>query len=272
MSKGMTGKQTMLGAVFMVTMLLGFVAVAYIDYEFQNNGEPVLLYTTDSNTKFVIFEYDNEPVDYYPDLRTCQRIAPNHLQYNRTPVYEGGDSWVLGLNDTTEDFNTAVIVIELPDLHHWIINELVFNVTENNDDSYKFITQFIHNTPTTEGVWDLDTAISTTVRTNWHTGGQTWFNGTDTIALNDGIGIYNDANNNNVSLLFIQFYDDGGNWDGWALHFKYEIWGVQVSGWNLNDSVFAALIASIILNVIVIVYMTDGFDMGKVTRVLKRRK
>lgn len=265
--------QTVLGVVFMVSMLLGFGAVAYIDYEYQNNGVSETLWVSDTDTTFASAEYTGEPTPYFDHLETSQRVSMSVFwQWNKTPVYQGLDTWAISLNDTgtSVDFNSGVIVIDYPNLENWLVEEIIINMTENNDDSYLLAIGFQHFAEA--GIDKYGANPSDAIYFDYGIGTGGWDNTSYTIDTNLAISINNNANNNEQSILYIIYGDDGANWDGWAWEFSIEIIGTQISDWSISDSIFGALAGATCLNVLVMVYMTDQVDLGGFKKALKKRK
>ncbi len=264
------GKQTMLAAIFMVVMLLGFGSIAYISKSYTVNGEYEALYITDSDTEFGAIEYPS--TNAYPSLNTCQRgsIGAERFQHNRTPVYQGNNSWVISINSTGYISNTGLFVINLPNTENWIIKNIVVNMTKNTDADirvYGKLTSYSTNL-VSEQIYNIfydDTSAHTVVGTT--------YNKNISIPLNTAINIQNNANNKKNTILELAYddtLDDGIGAFAWEL--KIEVFGERIADWSINDTIFGALAGATALNILCAVYMTDAIDVGGFSKALKSKR
>lgn len=259
-------KQAVLSTIFILVLIGGFVGVWYVDAYYED-GNSTLLFESDSNTEFGSYNFVGNPT-YFPSLKTCQRISTNYLQYNRTPAYIGNNTYLISLNDTNANFNSGYIVIDMPNLDSWIIDKIIVNSTENDDPSYRFISSFI-SSPLP--AWNLDKNVGVSVIDFYGAGGNNWINTTETVSLTEGLEIYQNAQGTQ-SILAIQFYDDGADWNGFAWEFHIEIYGEKITGWSKLDATNLVIASCGTINIIVGIFMTDQIDVGGYVKDLQKRR
>ena len=262
----------------MVSMILGFGAVAYIDYEYQTNGNTVLLWESDSDaTPFLLTFGDSytafpgRPYDY--QTQQWGYVSPaQQYTYNRTAVYTGNDTWSMSVNSTGFDHNYARQMWALPDLPSWIIESVNITTTLAGDSDMAIGVGILHLTPITEVG---DTTEGTVVYSDALAGGVTDKIIAADVDLNTALRIYDYSNVVENTALGIEISvrdQDNDGWTGWSWVTNIEIYGQTVSEWSVSDSIYGALGGATILNLFVAAYMTDKIDLGGFTKVLKGKK
>lgn len=260
--------QTMLTALFLGVMLAGFGAVAYVSEIYKGQANVITLFESDTNTEFP--SYDNDAIGY-GNIDTCMRISPIEKQYNKTTVYTGNNTWVLAMNETTLNYVSGVIYIELPDIDNWILDTFILNMTENDDDSY-YLRVSLMSFNLIDGLENTASTVITDLLIDYKSGGDTWNNETIDVSLSQAVEIHNNANNLDKTLIRIHYYDDGANYNAFAWEFSIKITGEQLTGWSIIDSLSTVLIIATVVNFTIAIYMTDGVDVGGYVKKLKKPK
>lgn len=277
--------QTMLGVIFLVSMLAGFGAVAYIDYEYSMNDMITQLYISDSDAEFPVNSFIVRPKpayapNYYWDVQNSLRCYDSsnnvHYQFNKTAVYQGNNSWVLNVNSTGLNHNQAFVFMEIPNMDDMIIDHVILNTTKNTDSDL-LLTMTLASTEI--GLWDYFNATDhqTTIFTNYGLGSDphTYYDRNVSIPLNTALEIYDKAQEWPQHVLIMGISDLSSDGLGaFAWEFTVEVRGHAVSDWAISDSIFGAIAGATVLNFVVAIYMTDQIDLGGYTHLLpgKRRK
>jgi len=266
--------QTMLTAFFLAVMLAGFGAVAYVSELYNTNRQIDVLFETNSNTDFPSYEYINTPTYYYSTDQTSQRATDGIyvFQHNKTPIYSGNNTWAISVNATGYSSNTAVYIMEIPNANNFQINYIDFEMSKNLDSDinlYVGFEFFNGNTIDVELIQDNRIFIDNNVGLI----SGTEYNKNISLALSDSIEIYQSANNNEHTLMYIYYVDaDSDNFTPFAWEISTTIYGEQITGWSINDSIIAVLIISTIANIIIGIYMTDSIDIGGYVKDLRKQK
>lgn len=273
--------QTVLATVFMVSMLLGFVAVAYIDYEYQNNGDITLLWESDSSTEFSSYNHVNMESDWFDYSCNGQFVAfepmpYSYCEYNRTAVYSGNNTWTYSCNETFGDYrNYNTWVISLPNLKSWIITDMNITVSTPGDSGLELDFSIIYPIAN-----ELDRDRTDRLTTRLYLDYSLTTDPTETynydVPLNKALEIFDSCNSNeNIEpVLSLSTYDitPWGGISEYAYSISVEIYGEQVSGWSLSDSTFTALAGATCLNVVIVIYMTDEIDVGGYVKNIQKRR
>lgn len=265
MTKNSSLKQTavFMTAIFTVLMLTGFVGVYAVDYEWKQNYPSERLFITDGDTQFVTIDYDPDsyPDPYYPDLQTCQRelLSGTPMQYNRTAVYTGNNTYSIAVNETSGSSNSALMVMEIPNVENWIMSDIWINMSKNTDPDITLSATLIYYDDI-----HIYTNPSDQIYLNYAVGSTT---GTDyethlSIPLATALSINNNANQfDNVALMVIFKDKDNDGLSAFAWEMTLTIDGQKTSDMSIADTVSWVLGGSVVINIIAIAYMTDGLDI-----------
>lgn len=271
--KNKNGTQTFLAFIFAIVLSIGFIGVWYVEAYYDLNGDWDLLFETDSETEFPIIEYgESYPTVYYPSLRNSQRElrGSDYLQYNRTAVYSGNNTYSMAVNSTDGNRNTVAYLIEIPNANRWTISNLIINMTRNTDTDINFEISFIHWNTVLEDD-DLETDIYLSYGIGSATGED--YNLNRSIPLESAIELYDNANAYSNTALYITYADqDFDGLTGFAWEMKVTIYGEQLTGWSKLDSVNLAIGFADGILIVACVFLTDAIDVGGFVRDLPKRK
>lgn len=266
--------QTVLATFFMVSMLIGFSAVAYIDYEYQQNSEPVILFESDSDadTFKIDLPQSTYPIGQFYDSQNSQMAiqGTEYIQWNRTNVYTGNNTWAMGINGTGYDNNYIRMQFALPNLEDWIITSVNFTSTLSGDDIESYGVVIIHSE---SSITTYDSSQGTLVYQNTGITTETELDINQAVPTNLGLRIHDYAIeplNDATGIEFFIYMEDMA--DSWSFEIDLEIWGEQISNWALSDSIFGALAGATTLNVLVMLYMNDSIDIGGFSKTLKKKR
>lgn len=245
--------------IFTGILLLSFVSVWAIEYDWNNYGTTELLYETDGSTIFSSYEFE-EPTSF--TMQPCMRITGGlQEQYNRTPVYNGGSEWVMSMNDTALNYVSGNYYIDIPNLDDWLISNIEVNFTENTDPSY-YTKITMTSFDTSGGIINGSSVIShDIVNSIDYEVGDGWFNRSINIPMQEGLTLYNNAQGKDNSALFLLYYDDGSDWDDWAWKISIKIYGSQVEDISLQKTIAWAVGGCSVINIIAVIFMADQYDI-----------
>lgn len=274
-----------LAMLLIIGMLSGFGIVYAIDYYQDTNGNKTLLYISDSNTIHpsyeILGEATNEP-HYLANSFKLHILTPNiYYQYNKTPVYQGNNSWAITGNGTTLSPSHAYIqyLIELPNFSSWLIDNVTISaLIETSDDDLEFFTGIVFcdngyydgNKPTAERYQSVKHEDTTTFQTTYPTG---WFNKTYDISLAGALTFHDLAQEKNPIGLMFEIGDKLN--DGFSqitLSVKISINGEQITGYSTIDTLTIGLCGASIIGFTITIMATDQFDIGGYVKDLPKRK
>lgn len=263
----------MMTALFTVLMLAGFIGVYAVDYEWQNNYPNEELFITDGDASFVVVEHGiGYPDPYYYDLQTSQRVFKDSvpMQYNRTAIWDGNTTYSMAVNETDGASNSAIFVIDMPNVQNWVISEVWVNMSKNADPDLTLqiaIYSF-------DSVHDYTDPVNN-IFTSYSVGGVAGLEYSTGISvpLATALTVNNDANEHTDNVMVISLQDkDHDGLSAFAWDMEITIKGQKTSEMSISDTVAWVIGGSCVLNIVAILYMTDGIDIIKSADASKYRK
>ena len=277
-------KDIMLSLIFVSAIVLGFAMVWYVDYVYAGDGSPetTLLFETDTNTEYMTFTTTDNYVFYpYFNVTTNARYIKGSVPHSDqlTPAYMGNHTWGMSIpeyDDTPYDHISSVVVMVIPDMDNWIMTNVKINMTMPNDDVTCLLT-VLHLNSKTFGLTTYGSADPLSQETNLiaeSVGTVAQWEVDFDVPLVAGLRI-NDLSQDQAYHCF-EFgwvLDDAstGLLD-YAQTWTVQVYGQQVTGWTIQDSLSVAIGTSVLVNVGVMVYMTDMVDIGPDIKDLPKRR
>lgn len=257
-----------LAFVFVVLIFANFGAIALISLEYETDGISQLseLWVSDTDTVFPVYDYKigSGYQPYWYNLQNQYRL--NHggdfFEYNKSATYLGNDTYSFAVNGTTIDPSSGglITLMAIPNLNRWVIKNVTVSLFLNGDSDLNVKAIMLHFNN------DIDRDNLAIVETVFHVdssaGGSTWYNKSLTVSLAEALRIYDLAQETVNYALLISVSDK--DLDGYSDHsykFKVTVYGQQISGWSITDSLMVAVGGFAILNTIVIVFMFDKYDL-----------
>jgi hypothetical protein len=184
----------------------------------------------------------------------------------------------MSTNTTTFNYyNWAFYIIELPNVEDWIITDIWFNSSRPAENDLAMSMSIDY--PDDDMLIDFDKPdiLSTGIFADLSAGSGTGedYERHTPVPLDTAIEIYDRAGQPDTSpimTLGLGEYPPTDSFGDHAWTINFQIYGEQVSDWSLKDSVFGALAGTTALSLGVLVYMTDGIDLGGYTKVLRRKR
>jgi len=286
--KTTSGTQIVLAIVMFMVMISGFAMVFAIDYYYNGSAESEILYSTDSSYESLnwIVEDSSFTQEYYLrnafTIRDYAWTPPQLIQYNKTAVYQGNDTWVMSANATSSDIDASQLqfTIDLPNLNKWVIETIDVNLnvdTTDDDVRFNYAMLFCNNkfftdvgVPPQERFELIYNNQHSTFATSFPDG---WYNQSINVPLASSLDMYDLAQEKTDYglLLNVLDYSLDGN-EAWTVTYNIEITGRKISGWSIADSLTWALGGSAFIGFVTAVYMMDNFDIGGTFRDLPRMK
>lgn len=252
-----------LAIVFMLTIITGFYAVHYVADNYENGSDSTLVFTSDSGINFPTIEKLAYPYETPDNFTTALELHDGipYFSYPKTPVYLGSETWSISINSTSASKDgSAFYVIELPNLENYLIDEITINQTKNNDADLKCGVSIIS---VNDDTFTFGDPISQIFSTNSAGSSSDYYNLSLDLSLGEALDVYDLAQGKERHFIRVNLadqLDDGMS--AWAWEIEITITGKQIAQYNLPQQISMALLGSIILNVIVMVYMTDSVDWG----------
>jgi len=260
-----SGNDKILTVLFVVAILIGFYLVSIVNASFENDKENELLFKTDSSTKFPVIDVINFS-PYYDTWQTGIRefIGSTYFEYAKTPVYLGNDTWVISNNATIGAQSALQYIIEIPNMDDWIISNFTFemdkSITLPNDIEMR-IGLFSIATPNVYD-WDIELG-SISLYTDLNVPVGQFYNETIDLNLAQALNIHDRSMGKAQHFIRIAINDKiGDGMDFSAFKINMEIHGKQIESYNIMQQLNLAIGIAIMINIGVIVFMTDEIDVG----------
>lgn len=255
------GSDKILTVVFVVAIIIGFYLVSMVNASFENDEGNVTLFKTDSATNFPTYPKVDWSFPSTPNQTTSLNTFASPLaQYEKSPVYLGNDTWGMSINETfAGQLGTAIYIIELPNLENWIIDEIIINQTKNIETIIDSTIK-VYSLPIAEFT---QSSLATTLFDGSVGSVSLFANKTIDLTLAQALDINDKAEGKTIHFIAITMVDTPDNGlEPWAWNIEMEITGHQMDTYNIVQQLEFAVGISIILNVCVIVFMTDEIDIG----------
>lgn len=282
--------QVWLSIIFMIAILGNFFTVAGIVWYYENNGvdNEVMVFESDSNTDYMHFTTTDNYI-FYPifnittQMRGLVTALPDNLPVKTelTPLYLGNNTWgvsVPGMNDPAGYYHlSGIIVMAIPNMDNFLITKIVINETMPLNDVHWDMT-ILHLDTGVFGLSDFGSADPSSQETNILPGTATVttpeLNAAYTIPLTKGLRIFENSQGKQYTGIEIawEVIDPTVGLSAYAMQWKVQIFGEQITGWTLQDSL---LVSTIIWNIIlgtVIIYSLDMFDIGGFVKTIRKQR
>lgn len=254
--------------IFVVSILMGFYLVSMVNASFENDKENVLLFESNSAINFLEIEITDLPFNTFNFVSSGYYLnldSESFYNYTKNPVYLGNDTWSMSINGSSHNnVQYAKYVIELDELPNWLISDITLNLTKNTDSDLA-ISWAIYSINTLNEYKYLDgDKFSTIVYSDILAGSTSiYYNKTANINLATSLDIYDKALDGVQHFIVIRILDVGSDGlDSWAWNINMVIEGKQIDTYNIMQQLNMSLIIAIIINVFVIIFMTDKIDVG----------
>lgn len=254
--------------VFVLSMILGFYLVHIVSASYEQIDENEVLFRSDSSTHFPqidIVDIGFNSWEYWATGYYFKTDTPNYNNFTKSPVYLGNNTWSYSVNGSTESsVQFALYVIELPNLDKWIINEMNINQTVNTDSDLTISWSITSLAKANELVYSESGIRTTGLYNDVSAGGSSiYYNVSEDIPLSTALNIHDKAQDSIQHYLLIQVYDT--NQDGlgaFAWNIDMSIEGKPIDNYNLVQQLELGLGVASVINIMVIIYMTDSIDLG----------
>lgn len=276
-----TGKQKVLALIFAMTMVSGFAIVWATAQYYDSNNVSTQLFISDSDT-----EYGNTLVtdnfNHFPKGNvTSRQLGQIGVFWNETlwtPAYLGNNTWGVSVEEfAVAEYADAQFqfIMEMPQIDNWIIEYVLVNMTAPAEANKMVSNVFHYDAPysviPTGGTTDL-TQFTEIYRDLTGDIGTSDVN--MTVSLAESLRIYDftqetTSNFFNIVITLDDALTDG--LDGFSWTWTVEIWGHAQTTTTLETILTWGLSGAIILNIFVIVYMTDAVDMGGFIRDIPKK-
>lgn len=263
--------QTFLAFILAGILSLGFVGVWYVDTYTNGNEIPETLYSTDSDVIFSNFTLSDFPYSTWDYLITGRYVksGSDFLIYEKTPVYSGNDTWLINSNYSANG-QMVQYVFNVPNLENWLITSINFTTSIPTDSDLRIAMGFIHED---DSDISYDNQITNLLYNSNEVESETGSTFTKNLAipLNTALDINSHANNRPIHTMQFQMLDDDldGGLD-FAFSLTLQIKGTRIDATSTIDQINYVVGASVGINLIAIVYLTDQFDVGGYTKALKK--
>lgn len=260
--------QTLLTLIIASVMILGFVGVYAIGYQYESTAIPETLFVSDSNTEFGMIDFNALVLPaYYPAIYQPMyygKVSPlgNWIQSNITMVYTGNNTWGGAVNQQTGAFYESQVYIpiklDIAKTSLFSSIQIKMNLPGDADISTDVMISSIHNPVVLPG----DSGYYTTIQPiTPQTPSATTYNQTFPISTYQALKIYSDANANPEPYITIRIIDNLENGiSAYNLNMTVEIIGTSVSTWSLQDSVNIVIGGAVVGNFVVGAFMLDSVD------------
>lgn len=277
-----SGKQKVLALVFALTMVSGFAIVWATAQYYDSTNVVTQLYITDSDAEFTSVEVTDN-YDHFPEGNVTSRqlnaVGVYHNETLWTPAYLGNNTWAVSVGDvpvSTYDNVAIQLTIDMPNIDNWIIDHIIINATAPAE-AYGYSVNMFHLTEpyaVTSGGTGIDASQSTLLELN-SVGTVDEFIENLTVSQAKALRIYDLTQATPENFLHIGFSitdPDTTGCDAFSWSFTIEVMGHLQTTTTLSSVLIWGLGATVILNLIVIVYMTDAVDMGGFVKDIKKRR
>lgn len=285
MSRTSPYRQSVMAGFFALVLVLNFGLVGWVAWEYEGNGqEPeTLLFTTDSSTQFGKYTTSDNYV-YYPFLNITTNVryikGATAKSFELTPAYLGNDSWGVSappLGDTPYDAISGVWNILVPNMQGFLFTHIDMNMSLPAVDTHVGFT-VLHPPSAVFGLTTFGSADPPSQETNIvysdpvpaSTG--YWLVDYD-IPLTKSLRIYDlsqEAHSNALEIAY-NIDDPSVGLATFPMTITVEIYGRQVSGWSLTDSMALAVGVGVVLNVVTVAFMSDELDIGGRVKDIRKR-
>lgn len=254
--------QKLLAFVFAFVMVIGFALVYYVEAEFNDDTEDIVLFSSDTNANFLTITETSSSVWDERTTGLYSVIGSSYFTYDKSPVYIGNDTWTISSNVTT-DSSFIQYMMELPDMDNWIMKNITLNITIPDDTDltlfvyvYSGISENVVSATDGETQVFLDYGLSAPTNE--------YYNRTIDLSLAESVDLYDKAQSGVQHYIGIIIKD--ANLDGFDNAFSFnmrcEIVGENVETFSLNDTIVMVLIISVSMKLVTMLYMTDSIDIG----------
>lgn len=275
--------QTFLAFIMVGILCIGFVGVWYVDAYYEQQEPTEILWVSDSSSDTDLgYTLENPPFATWDYVHTGQIVgwtgSPYTFEtYNRTGVYIGNNTWSYSANETTGNYhNQARWYFDMPNIENWIITDVNVSFSTNGDSDLEFVMGFdypIDYNVDYDAPYKRGTAIDHVYSfspTNDH-----YFRNVS-VPLETALDINNNVNNiPNVNPMYVFSLIDADD-DGlsaFAFTISITIHGYKVDATSMIDQISIIIGASVGINIVAIIYLTDKYDIGGYVRdIPKRRK
>ena len=270
--------QTLLTFIIAMMMILGFVGVYGIGYQYTQNANPELIFESDSNLEYGALDYAPyfelngytspgllQPMHYYRNLQTSVLISNNF-----TMIYIGNNTWDganPGLGTGTYADSLTYINPLLPFVKSNLITSINLKMNLPGDADI-LVQSYIasHNNPILP-LTDAEFQVDIQDVTNYD--GETSYNETFTIKPYQALKMYSDANQNPYTYWAIEIYDSAHNgMTPYNVNLSFEFYGTPVTTWSLQDSINVVIGGSMIGNFVIGIFMLDFVDFRGTSKTL----
>lgn len=282
--------QIWLSIIFMIAILGNFFSVAGIVWYYENNGmvNEMLVFESDSNTNYMHFTTTDNYILYpHFNITTQMRGLITALPVNLpvktelTPLYLGNNTWgtsIPVMNDPAGYYHlSGIIVMEIPNMDNFLITKIVINETMPSNDVYWDMTVLHLNTPVF-GLDNFGSADPPNQETNIIPGSYVVTTSEMNIAYNlpltKGLRIFENSQEKQYTGIEIawEVIDPTVGLSAYAMQWKVQVFGEQISGWTLQDSLLASIIIWNIIIGTVIIYSLDIFDLGGFVKTIRKTR
>lgn len=264
----------LLAFVFVCVIFANFGVVALISLEYETDGtsEDILLWVSDTDTNFPTYDLGTTGIPDWLERGTVQQFrtttAPTeYTQNNYTPAYLGNNTWGTTIENVPTDTyvtNAFSTYMALPNLKNWVMSKVIINVTLPSEDCKLFLNVYHHQDPfkfSTPSSTGLHSSQWTTLKiTDFVT--ESEYDVSYPVTLPESLRIYDHSQQEPFTDITLTWQDL--NFDGMSSFsptWTIQIWGKQISGWGITDSLLVYAIGFSILNTTVIIFMFDRVDL-----------
>lgn len=278
--------QVWLSVLFMIVILGNFVTVAGISYYYESNGADTktLLWETDSDSEYLHFTTTDNYVQYpYLNVTTGIRwIETGNIiaeKVELTPAYLGNGTWGVScptLGNNPYDWVSGVVVVAVPNMHNYLITNIFINYTMPDNDVHWGITA-LHTDSTIFGLTDYGSADPQSQETNIIPPSSNAVTVDDYVLAYDvplakSLAIFDDSRDKSFTALEMGWNidDPSVGMVGFASQWNVQIYGEQITGWSLQDSLTVSVTLWNIIIGLAIVYSLDVIDLGGFVKTIRK--
>lgn len=277
--------QTLLTLIIAFTMLMGFIGVYAVGYEYEQTAIPESIFVSDSNLEFESMDlrpyYLSQgytfPGYHNPMYYTRDALTSVFEKANATMVYTGNNTWDSAIpvydKPVGVTWGSSLVYINpaLPFLDEYLITSinLKMNLPGDADINVESYIASQHNPVDIV----LDVGSTTPIQTLTNYNGETEYDETFIITPYQALKMYSRAQvNPDDSYWAIEIYDSNEDeMSAYNLNMSFEFFGTPITTWTLQDSINVVIGASIIGNLIIGTFMIDSVDFGGAIKDLPKK-
>ena len=281
--------QTFLTIIMALFMVSGFVGVFAIGeyYEANTSTTAEIMWESDSNLEFQTLDTSRHVSDLYKNLpnpygvgtfkQTVVGSVSFYEQNNCTPVYTGNNTWAMTMTgwlpdipDYTNGWHHLPILI--PNANSFIAETIDVSFTMAGDvDQYVQILLGSNVNPEHPDLIGVDFTVLYPETAHF---GETLFEQTFDLTTFQKLEWFGESQNKDDIGMWI-YIREGDTTDGlssFAMEFSISVTGVPSLTWSLQDSMNIWLGFCVIINIGLIIYLSDVVDFQAVRKDLPKRK